>query len=899
MTHDQKMRVSERWFRTLLRLYPKDFRDELGFGIVEAYQNRARTILDRSEAFGLARLWLRAFADAIRNGLGERLSPSDSWRRKALEREAASNTSSIVDNIARDVKQALRGFRRNPGFTLVIVSTLALGIGAATAVFSIVDAVLLRELPYKDPRRLVAVWGHSKFDPNLPKVFLNYGDFDEFRRKATTLEAVAAAAWGPMGSHILSGAGAARQLTVIPVSASFFPLLGAHAAVGRTFSADDETAGCSIVLANSLWVSEFAGDPALVGRSVTVDQKPCSVVGIMPAAFAFFPSQAQGWMLIRPDLSKQAGVGVFARLAQGSTRSSAQAELQRLYMAGNPLASRFEPQVFDLHDEFTFLASRTLRATLLVTLSAVALLLLIACLNVGNLLMARMTDRQREMALRSALGSGHGRLVRQVLTESLVLAFFGTIAGVGLAVGALRYFQHASPIELTVGANIEIHGRVLVFAILLMIATAMGFGLWPAMSATRANLVDRLKTGARGTVGGALARASIAIQIGMSFVLLAGAVLLLESSLNMGAEQLGFARENRASARFTLPETRYVNNSQRVAFYDRLQTTLAGVDGVLDSALASRVPPDAGGTQQRIEILGQKLALDSLPFNIGTDAVDSRFFKLLAIPLLRGRLFDSRDRSATEPVAIVNEELAAEYFPSRDPVGQHVRLIFGTDPTSPWLTIVGVVGNAKQNMLMNEMRWTIAPHLYRPAEQDPQASMNLLVRIGPSSMGVADRLKRAISSLDPEAPFDELQPIQSQVSSILRYSQFRAVVLGFFAVTALTLSAIGLHGVLTQLLRKRVTEFGLRRAIGAPDTHILRLVLWQSGLPVLGGLFLGLALTFGLNRLIASLLYGSGAVNLNVLATVALALLAASALAILRPALAALRVDPMVSLRSE
>jgi predicted lysophospholipase L1 biosynthesis ABC-type transport system permease subunit len=247
----------------------------------------------------------------------------------------------------------------------------------------------------------------------------------------------------------------------------------------------------------------------------------------------------------------------------------------------------------------------------------------------------------------------------------------------------------------------------------------------------------------------------------------------------------------------------------------------------------------------------------------------------------------------------VNEELAAEYFTSSEPVGQHIRLISGTAPTSPWLTIIGIVGNAKQTMLMNEMRWTVAPHLYRPTAQDPQASMNLLVRIGPSSMPVAEGLKRALSSLDAEVPFDELQPVQSQVSRILSYSRFRALVLGFFAVSALTLSAIGLHGVLTLLLRKRVAEFGLRRAIGAPDTHILRLVLWQSGLPVLGGLFLGLSLTFGLKRLIASLLYGSGAVSPKILAAVALALLIASALAILRPALAALRVDPMVSLRSE
>jgi predicted permease len=838
------------------------------------------------------------------------MSPEDA---RVLARRQLGNTTvlkeraldawryTFVDTFIWEVRYALRTLRKNPGFTATAVLTLALGIGATTAVFSIVDAILLRPLPYKDADRLVAVWGHGKLDPNLPKVFLSYSDFDEFRRKATTVEDVAAASWGPMAAHTLSstGGGAARQSTVIPVSASFFSLLGAHAAVGRTFSKDDEAAGCAIVLAHSLWVNAFAAAPEIAGKSISLDQKPCSVIGVMPAAFAFYPSRAQGWLLMKPDVPRQAGVGVFARLAQGATLSGAQTELQRLYVASNPDAARFEPQVFDLHDEFTFLASRTLRTTLLVALSAVALLLLIACLNVGNLLLARMAERQREMALRSALGSGQVRLAGQILTESLLLASLGTIAGIGLAAGGLHYFQRLSPIELTVGANIDIHGRVLAFAILLMIATALGFGVWPALSAAKANLAARLRTGGRGTVGGRLARASIAVQMGLSFVLLATAMLLMQSFLNMGAEKLGFALENRASARFTLPRTRYVDNSQRLAFFERLEREVAGIVGVRDSALASRVPPDAGGFQQRIEIQGQKTALDSMPINIGTDAVSSRFFGLLTVPLVKGRLFDSRDRAASEPVAVVNEELASEYFASGDPVGQHIRLVSGTSATSPWLTIVGVVGSVKQTVLMNEMRWTVAPHLYRPAEQDPQASMYLLLRSGTSFVPVSQGLKRVTASLDPEVPFDDLQTVESQVSGILAYSRFRALVLGLFAVSALLLSAIGLHGVLAQLLRKRTAEFGVRRAIGAPTMHILNLILQQAGLPVLGGLVLGLLLTFGMSRVIASLLYESAAIQPLVFVAAIGSLLLASALAIVRPAIAASRVDPAVALRSE
>jgi putative ABC transport system permease protein len=386
--------------------------------------------------------------------------------------------------------------------------------------------------------------------------------------------------------------------------------------------------------------------------------------------------------------------------------------------------------------------------------------------------------------------------------------------------------------------------------------------------------------------------------MGMSFVLLATAILLMQSLLSMGAEKLGFALENRASARFTLPETRYVDNSQRIAFFDRLEREVVGVDGVRDSALASRVPPASGGFQQRIEIQGQKTAVDSMPINIGIDTVSSRFFGLMAVPLLKGRIFDSRDRSSSEPVAIVNEELVSQYFRSSDPVGQQIRLVSGTTATSPWLTVVGVVGNVKQNALLNEMRWTVAPHLYRPAEQYPQASMYLLIRFGTSFVSLAQGVKRVTASLDSEVPFDDLHTVESQVSALLAYSRFRAMVLGVFAVSALLLSAIGLHGVLTQLLRKRAAEFGVRRALGAPTMHILNLILQQAGLPVLGGLVLGLLLTYGMSRVIASLLYESAIQPLVFVAAVG-SLLCASALAIVRPAMAASRVDPAETLRSE
>lgn len=805
-----------------------------------------------------------------------------------------------LDELFRDLRYGVRSLRHNPGFAAVAILTLALGIGATTAVYSIVDAVLLRPLPYKDADRLVAIWGHSTRDPNLAKVFLSYADFDEFRRKATTLEQVSAATWfGPLASHILSGNGPARVLTAIPVSGSFFDLLGVTAARGRTFSPEDGTAGCVIVLAHSLWVSAFGSDPTVVGRPINLDQKPCAVVGIMPERFAFYPSQTQAWILMSPGPMPQIGVGIFARLRQGVTREQAQAETARLYAAQNPSnASRFEPQVLDLHGEFTFLAGRTLRTTLLVAFGAVGLLSLIVCLNVGNLLSGRMSQRQREMAVRAALGSGQGRLARQVLTESLLLSLAGTLPGVALAGAVIRYFQVASPIELTVGAALSLNSRVLLFTTGMAILTTLAFGLYPAWTEARANLMDRMKTGGRGTVGGRLGRFSITLQMGMSFVLLVTAVLLMQSSSSIASESLGFETADRASSRFTLPQPDYADDSQRITFYQRLEAELSRLPGVQELALVSRVPPDAGGIQQQVEIQGRVVDLASQAIDVGTDSVSPQFFSLMQVPVLRGRVFDSRDHQSTEPVAVINEALASEYFPQTDPVGQQIRLVNqAANSPSAWLKIIGVVGDVKQSALMNEMRWVVAPHLYRPVEQQPLASMNVLVRLGSSSAATAEGFKRITASLDTEVPFADLQPIELQVSGLLAYPRFRALVLSFFALSALLLSAVGLHGVLTQALVQRTAEFGVRRAVGARAIHILFLILRQAIFPVLGGLCGGMVLTFALRRLISSLLYGSGSLDVAGLAGAAFTLVAAATLAIVRPAMRAVRVDPVEALR--
>jgi len=794
-------------------------------------------------------------------------------------------------NFPSDLRFAARSFARRPGFALVAALTLALGIGATTAVFSIVDAVLLRPLPYKEPGRLAAVWITSTREKGLAKLFATFADFDQFRRHAQSFESVAAATWAARTGLVLSGHGPSRGILTIPASANFFDTLGVTAMVGRTFRADDEARGCSLVLAHSLWVSTFAADRSIVGHSVTLDQAPCIVLGVMPERFVFYPAATQAWILLQsPADPRRVLVGIFARLKPGATLAQAQTEMRGLFRAIHTGADTrdFEPVVFDLHGEFTFLAGRTLRTTLMVIFGAVVLVLLIACLNVANLLMARLAERRRELAVRAALGSQQSRLVRQLLTESLLLGVLGASLGVAIAAAAVRYFAAASPIELTAGAQVAVNLPVLLFGGALSIGTTLVFGLLPALRAARVDLTERLKMGRRGTVRGrhALARAVIAIEMALSFVLLIGADLLITSALRMQNAPLGFQPDRLLATRMALPAPRYSTNSERVQLYDRLLERLPG------TALTSRVPPEAGSGQV-LEIDGRRTEPGSTMHDAGADAVSPAFFDLLHIPVRRDRAFDARDREAAPPVAIVNEALVREYFPEGDPLGRQIRMA-GAD--MPWLTIVGVVGNLKHTELMNEMAWVETPIFYRPlAQAPPSASIQIVAR------GTLRReIQKEIAAVDdPSIPVAELEALQARLARILAYPRFRATVLGFFAVGALLLAAVGLHGVLSQLVSQRVPEFGLRRAVGAQTRDLLWLVARQGGVPVLAGLALGVASTFAFSRVLSTLLYGIQPADPHTLAAVSLLLLAAASLAILLPARRAAGVDPMAALREE
>lgn len=593
-------------------------------------------------------------------------------------------------------------------------------------------------------------------------------------------------------------------------------------------------------------------------------------------------------------------MGIFARLKPGVTLAQVQAELRGLYRAihADQETRDFEPVVYDLHGEFTFLAGRTLRVTLLLLFGAVLLVLLIACVNVANLLLARLADRRRELAVRAALGSGQGRLVRQVLTEGLILSGCGAVLGVAFAWAAVRYFRSANPIELTIGAEVAINWPVLGFSIAMAIATTLIFALLPALRAARVDLIQHLKTGGRGSVQGrhGWAKAAVAFEIALSFLLLISSGLFLTSALRMGSEHLGFSPDNVLTARISLPPFRYSTGEQRTLLYDRLLERLERMPGASGVALTSRIPTGNGWPESALEIQGRPAESGYETHDVGMEAVSPGFFDVLNIPLRRGRTLVAQDRAGGALVVLINEALARKYFPKGDALGQRIRV---PHTPMPWLTIVGVVGNLKHTELMNEMQWVETPVLYRPLAQDPGGSVEIAVRTVGSMGTLVPELQKQIAAVDPFIPVSQIESLTSRLGTTLAYPRFRAVIFAFFALGALTLAAVGLHGVLSQLVAQRIPEFGVRKAVGAQTLDLLWLVARQGGLPVIGGLGAGVCLTIAASRLLTNLLYGVRPADSSALVAVSLMLLAVAALAIALPAIRAARVDPMVALREE
>ena len=778
----------------------------------------------------------------------------------------------------QDFRFALRLMRKSPAFTAVAVLTLALGIGATTAIFSIVNAALLRPLPYRDPARLIMVTDRNVREGGAAVFFPHYKDFEEYARHQRTFDSIAAATWATSGT-VLMGRGPALGVLSIPSSVSFFEMLGVKPALGRTFLPDDENRGCSVVLSDRFWRGKLAADRSIVGQSLALNRTACTVVGVMPPKFSFYPPEADLWRLDRAAMPPLAGI--FGRLKPGVTQAQAQADLEAIFHGVHTTDEfrDFAPTVKDLQAQFTFLAGRNLRTTLLILLGAVVLVLLIACVNVANLLLGRGLVRGREFAIRAALGGGRGRLFRQLIVEGIVLGLFGGILGVAVAAGGLEYFQSADPVQLPVGSDLSLNLPILGFALLVSLATAVLFGMAPAWRGSAAAL------GARGVVGSRqrLVKLLVAAEMALSVVLLAGAGLLMESVMRMASAPLGFDPDRLYSTGIPVHKD--------AQFYETLESRIAAIPGVQSVALALGLPPYAPGNET-FEILG---TTPRNLHNVAQNAVTPSYFQTLGVALRAGRAFDAHDRTGSEPVAIVNDTLVREYFPNQNPIGQQVR----TGSEGPFATIVGVVASEKQTVVTQEMQWVDRAILFRPLAQAPAARVSIAIRASSDAVPIGAAIRREVAMLEPDVAMRDLESMHKQLARFMAYPRFRAALLTAFAAFALLLAAIGLHGVLGQLVAQRTQEIGVRMALGARPADVARLIAGQGGLPVVAGLAAGLAMAMTAARYLGSLLYEVKPRDPLTLIGASLVLLAVAAAAIAMPARRAARTDPIEALREE
>jgi putative ABC transport system permease protein len=810
-----------------------------------------------------------------------------------------------------DLGYAARALRQNPGFATVAILLMALGIGANALVFSLVDRILLRPLPFRDPARLAAIWETThNWDP---KVFACYRDVEVFDRQSRSFDGIAGWQWV---EYTLTGRGDPRRALGETVTPRFFETLGVPAAQGRTFGPGDLNGAPAVVLGDAGWKALFGGAAGAVGQALTLDGRAYTVLGIMPRGFEFYPRQVLFWTLLTPaDVARQAsakfhGMGVVGRLRPRVSLASAEAEIAALRAA----LERTDPDeilhagamVRGLQEEFTWLAGRGLRSGLLLLFAAVAFVLLIACANVANLLAGRALERRREIAIRTAMGAGRGRLIRQILTENLLLCALGAAAGVLLAYAGLRFFLAVQPVELPIGVaaeSVSLDWRALAFAAGLAVLTAVLSGLLPALQASRFRLHDLLKQGGRGGSAGRAEQRSrsllVIVEVALSLTLLTGAALLIESLFRLRAEPLGYRTEGLVLARLDLPKAAYPTLPDRLRFCSRLAQSLDSMP-TLEATVRS-------GKLTHAEAAGGRAARETA--FIERALVFPEYFRVTGLPLAAGREFGPLDTAQSEPVAIVDREFARRYFAGQDPLGKPIRLgELGSD--SPWRTVVGLTGNIKETNPFDEMHWKVQPHVYVPFPQgEPNGGRNLAVmmRAGGRWLGADDRpldtlvaaLRRTVAQIDPTLPLSEVTGLR-QFLNEQAFSKpgFRAALLGMFAVLALLMAAIGLYGVLSQLVTQRRREVGVRMALGAAPGDVVGLVVRRSLLLTSAGIVVGsVTSVLGVRLLRSFLLTGPG--RPLVLAGVAALMLGIALAAGAVPAWRAARIDPAVALREE
>ena len=801
-----------------------------------------------------------------------------------------------MDSIIKDIRYGVRGLLKRPGFTAIALVALALGIGANTAIFSLVNAVVIRPLPFPDPDRLVWVFGNIRNGGSRASV--SPPDFLDYRSQNKTFEQFAASGTQPLAVN-LTGSGEPERLFASAVSGNYFDTFGITPAIGRAFTLDNEKPGSDqvTVLSHAFWQKRFGGDPNIVGKTITLDSKSYQILGVMPAGVSF-PQSAELWIPMNfdgdPDMKMRKAhfLRPIARLKPGVTLTQAQADTDMI-------AARLEQQYPDSNTGWNLrllslreqLVGGT-RTMLFVLFGAVGFVLLIACANVANLLLVRAAARQKEIALRTALGASRLRIVRQMLTESLLLSILGGALGALLAVWGVQLLVTLSADSLPPTVNVTIDPNVLAFTFVISIATGLLFGLAPAFRTAKVNLIDSLKDGARGTEGTMRNRTRsllVVFESAIAVVLLIGAGLLVRSLIALQSVDPGFDSNNVLTVRIDLPRQKYAGEGKPAKFFEELETRISSIPGVQTVGLITELPMSGQLNDLPFTVEGRPPVTVDQAFDADFRLVNQHYFNALHIPLLRGRNFTEQEVREGKPVTLVSQQLVDTVFPNEDPMGK--RLISAIGGTA--FEIIGVVGDIRHRSLQRPP----FPAMYFPTLNSNR--MNIVVRTQNDPLSIVGAVRQQVQALDRDQPISAVKRMSDWVDSSVTAQRYSTTLLAAFAVLAMILAATGIYGVMSYTAAQRTHEIGVRMALGAGRVDVLKLVVRQGMLLTLVGVIFGLIGAFALTRVMQSLLFGVTAKDPFTFAAVAGLLSAVAFIACLVPALRATKVDPLVALRYE
>ena len=818
-----------------------------------------------------------------------------------------------------EIKVAFRGLLKSPGFTVIAIATLALAIGATTAVVSLVNALLVRPLPYHDPSGLVLLWEQFALQ-GLERIPVSAPEFRDYETQLHSFEKIAAFDYTTFN---LTSGYLPERIQGAVVSPSMFALLGIQPSHGRAFSADEQGLGHDdvVIISERIWTRRFNSDPAVLGSKMVLDGRAFTVVGIMPAAFEFplplfnvqggkFGERVEIWKPIaftenEMKLRGSRDYSVIARLRNGASVRQAQVEIdalirdwQKQYRTAYGSEESFGSKIYPLREQVV----GGMRAGLAILLGAVAFVLLIACANLATMLLARASGREREFAIRVALGAGRWRLLRQLLTESVLLALSGAAAGIILSVWALEFFKRVGAHTIPRLGEVNVDLRVLILMAVVAIGTGILFGLLPALASSKPELTEALKDGGRGASTGPrrnrIRDALVVAEIALALVLLVGAGLLMKSFVRLQNVNPGFNPHNVLTMEISLPQAKYpapgpsyIGGEKAITFFAEAQRRISQLPGVEANACAAILPLSGSNSDSSFEIEGRPRRGGGPGPDEEMRVISPNFFRVLQVPLLQGRFFNDADTSTSPKVVIVNEGLARKYFPNGEALGR--RITFDDPSKDPkWITIVGIVGSMRHRALDLDPQ----PEYYLPHSQFSLRNALVVVRSKLDPRSLTSAIRSQIQSMDSELPIAHVRTLDEVVADSIAPRRLSVVLLGFFAGIAVLLAAVGLYGVMSYLVVQRTHEIGVRMALGAQRRDVLGLVVGHAGKLVGIGTILGLLVTLFATRALSSLLFGVGTFDLATFAFVTFTLASVSLIASYIPALRATRADPMIAL---